>query len=325
MKNEKYKYDDNNTSWIEKYRITKIDDIIGQDHIIQLMKNIIINRDMPNLLLWGNPGVGKTSTSLSLCYELYGFKKFEQNVLELNASDERGISIVRNSIINFTKLTVTTNKNINFKIIILDEAESMTKDAQSALRKVMESYSNITRFIFICNNIHNIIEPIQSRCMKLKFNEIPHNNIKEKITEISISENLKLTKSGLKAIIELSNGDMRKCILLLQNLKYLDVKLNKKNIYNNYKYITFKKFNNYINKIKSTDDVLTISSKLNNKGYLFLSIINQYVKFVINMNKEDNVKSKILFELTDVENKIMCGCNEEILLWKLLNNIRINL
>lgn len=325
MKNEKYKYDDNNTSWIEKYRITKIDDIIGQDHIIQLMKNIIINRDMPNLLLWGNPGVGKTSTSLSLCYELYGFKKFEQNVLELNASDERGISIVRNSIINFTKLTVTTNKNINFKIIILDEAESMTKDAQSALRKVMESYSNITRFIFICNNIHNIIEPIQSRCMKLKFNEIAHNNIKEKITEISISENLKLTKSGLKAIIELSNGDMRKCILLLQNLKYLDVKLNKKNIYNNYKYITFKKFNNYINKIKSTDDVLTISSKLNNKGYLFLSIINQYVKFVINMNKEDNVKSKILFELTDVENKIMCGCNEEILLWKLLNNIRINL
>jgi replication factor C subunit 2/4 len=325
MKNEKYKYDDNNTSWIEKYRITKIDDIIGQDHIIQLMKNIIINRDMPNLLLWGNPGVGKTSTSLSLCYELYGFKKFEQNVLELNASDERGISIVRNSIINFTKLTVTTNKNINFKIIILDEAESMTKDAQSALRKVMESYSNITRFIFICNNIHNIIEPIQSRCMKLKFNEIPNNNIKEKITEISTSENLQLTKSGLKAIIELSNGDMRKCILLLQNLKYLDVKLNKKNIYNNYKYITFKKFNHYINKIKSTNDVLLISSKLNNKGYLFLSIINQYVKFVINMDKPDNIKSKILFELTDVENKIMCGCNEEILLWKLLNNIRINL
>ena len=159
--------------------------------------------------------------------------------------------------------------------------------------------------------------------MKLKFKEIAYENLKDKILEISKNENLKLEKSGLKAIIELSNGDLRKCIVFLQNIKYLEVKLNKKNIFNNYKYITSKKFLKYTNEIKTFNDVITISNKFNNKGFLFLSIIKCYIEYVLKMKINDNIKAKILFELSDTENKIICGCNEEILLWKLLNNVRL--
>ena len=326
MNSEKYAFKNDKTSWIEKYRIIKLKDIIGQDEIINFMINITKTLEMPNLLLWGSPGVGKTSSALSLCYELYGFKRLEQNILELNASDERGIGVVRNKIINFTKLKTTTEDpnypSPPFKIIILDEAESMTKDAQTALRKVMETYSYITRFIFICNNIHNIIEPIQSRCMKFKFKEIPCDNIKEKILEISNNENIDIKKSGINAVIKLSSGDMRKCILFLQNLKYLNIKLNKKNIYKNSRYITYKKFKEYVSNITNCDDVINISRELNNEGYLFNSILECYVKFILKQKIDDKTKSQILFDLTNNENNINSGCNEDFQLWILLNNIR---
>lgn len=320
--NEKFK-----TSWIEKYRVTKLDDIIGNNDIIHFMKNIKNTKSMPNLLLWGSPGVGKTSVSLSLCYELYGFEKFEKNVLELNASDERGINVVRDKIINFAKLMIPTQDpnypSPQFKIIILDEAESMTKDAQTALRKVMETYSHITRYIFICNNVNNIIEPIQSRCMKLKFKTIQKENIKKKIIDISMNENINITKTGVDAVIQLSKNDIRKCILLLQNLKYLNIQLNKKNIYKYFNYITFDCFQQYVQNIKTCDDVLNISINMYNEGYNFESIIQNYVKFILNLkNIDDKQKSHFLFDLSNVENKIIEGCNEQYQLWILLNNIK---
>ncbi len=320
-----------NIPWLEKYRPKKIKDIVSQEEITNILNNIILTKEMPHLLFYGSSGVGKTTAILALCIELYGIKKFYDNVLELNASDERGINVVRNKIITFARLKIGTPDPDYpcppFKIIILDEAEAMTKDAQSALRKVMEEYTDIARFCFICNNIHQIIEPINSRCMKLKFKTIPIININNKLMEIALIENINIKMDDLKAISEISNGDLRKSILFLQNLKYLkDKQPTYDAIYNLNKYITYSQMSNYINKIiknKDISNLLKITNDIINEGFVFYSILKQFIDYVINLNINDTQKAKILYNLSNVEKIINNSGDEYSQLLKILNDIRV--
>lgn len=176
---------------------------------------------MPHLLLYGPPGTGKTTTALAMVRQLFGPELSKARVLELNASDERGIGVVRNKIKNFAAVAV--GKPVEgypsppFKVIILDEADSMTTDAQNALRRTMETYSRVTRFIFICNYVSRIIEPLASRCAKFRFKSLQGDVIYERIHYICGREGVQLADGTLDTLTKISQGDMRKAITTLQS------------------------------------------------------------------------------------------------------------
>ena len=201
--------------WVEKYRPTKLSEIINQTEIIGSLKALIKDpTDMPHLLFSGSAGVGKTTTALCLSRQILGSNYNLNSILELNASDERGIGMVREKVKKFSKWSGFAD--IPFKIIILDEADEMTSDAQTALRRIIEDAAKICRFILIANNVSKIIEPIQSRCAAFKFTSVSEQDVIARLEEIAKKEKVKTDKKGLKAIYEYTDGDLRHAINLMQ-------------------------------------------------------------------------------------------------------------
>ena len=200
--------------WVEKYRPTKLSEVVNQTEIIGSLEALIKDpTDMPHLLFSGSAGVGKTTTALCITRQILG-DYAKDYTLELNASDERGIGMVREKVKKFSRFAGMAD--VPFKIIILDEADEMTADAQTALRRIIEDTAQYCRFILIANNISKIIEPIQSRCAAFKFTTIPEEDIITRLAEIAKKEKIKADKKGLQAICEYSEGDMRHAINLLQ-------------------------------------------------------------------------------------------------------------
>lgn len=213
------------TPWVEKYRPKSLDDVAAQDHAVRVLKQTLASANLPHMLFYGPPGTGKTSTVLALAKQLYGPLLYKTRVLELNASDERGINIVREKIKNFARLIVSNPLKEDlasypcppYKIIILDEADSMTKDAQSALRRTMETYSGATRFCLICNYITRIIDPLASRCSKFRFRLLNNENALARLQHIVDSEGVQMQNQNvLSDVLRVSNGDLRKAITYLQ-------------------------------------------------------------------------------------------------------------
>ncbi|KAI5970786.1 RFC2 [Candida margitis] len=226
------------TPWVEKYRPKNLNDIASQEHAVKVLEKQVSTGNLPHMLFYGPPGTGKTSTILALAKQLYGPNLYKSRVLELNASDERGISIVRQKIKNFAKLTVSNPSSEDlknypcppYKIIILDEADSMTNDAQSALRRTMETYANITRFALVCNYITRIIDPLASRCSKFRFKLLNNENSLNRLKYIANEEHLNLDKSQgedeiLNEVLRISAGDLRKAITYLQSASKLSTSL----------------------------------------------------------------------------------------------------
>jgi replication factor C subunit 2/4 len=323
---------ENNTPWIEKYRPKKLSEIVSQEESISILNNTLKTGELPHLLLYGPPGTGKTSSILALCNELFGPIRVNERVIELNASDDRGINVVRGKIINFAKIAIGTKdpKYLcpDYKIIILDEADAMTKEAQAALRKVMEENSNITRFCIICNYINQIIEPINSRCVKIRFKPIDKTNLINKLEWISTHENIKINFGALQCIGDISNGDLRKSILMLQNIKYIKnnnesfYQISKEDIYDICKYISNELMIKYINEIKKNDsiiNVINVTKEIINNGYIFNSIMTKISNYIIYNNEiDDKQKSKVLFEISFIEKNINDGADEYIQLLKLM-------
>ncbi|MCP8715959.1 MAG: replication factor C small subunit [Asgard group archaeon] len=202
--------------WVEKYRPHKLEDIVGNEETIERLKLVVQDGNMPNMIISGLPGIGKTTSIHCLAYELLGDKYYHQATLELNASDDRGIDVVRNKIKQFaqTKILLPPGRQ---KIIILDEADSMTPGAQQALRRTMEIYSNTTRFAFACNQSLKIIEPLQSRCAILRYNKLSDEEVLARLLEIIKMENVQYNSEGLQALIFTAEGDMRQAINNLQS------------------------------------------------------------------------------------------------------------
>lgn len=201
--------------WVEKYRPEKLKDIVGNEETVERLEQIAKDGNMPHMIISGLPGIGKTTSVHCLAHELLG-KSYSQAVLELNASDDRGIDVVRNQIKHFAqkKCHLPPGKH---KIIILDEADSMTAGAQQALRRTMELYSNTTRFAFACNQSNKIIEPLQSRCAILRYSKLSDEQVLKRLMEIIKAENVSFTNDGLEAIIFTAEGDMRQAINNLQS------------------------------------------------------------------------------------------------------------
>ncbi|KAI0383849.1 putative replication factor protein [Hypomontagnella monticulosa] len=211
--------------WVEKYRPKTLSDVTAQDHTVNVLQRTLQASNLPHMLFYGPPGTGKTSTILALAKELYGPEMMKSRVLELNASDERGISIVREKVKDFARMQLTNPPPgyksrypvPPYKIIILDEADSMTQDAQSALRRTMETYSKITRFCLICNYVTRIIDPLASRCSKFRFKSLDQGNAKKRLEEIAQKEGVTLEDGAVDALIKCSEGDLRKAITFLQS------------------------------------------------------------------------------------------------------------
>lgn len=208
-----------NLMWSEKYRPKKLVDVVDQEEIIKGISNLVKNREeIPHMLLAGPAGVGKTTTALCIAMELLG-ENWKDHVLELNASDERGIKMVREKVKGFTEWRDATGeqqlKNL-FKIIILDEADEMTSEAQTALRAMIEKGSEITRFILVCNYLSQIIEPIQSRCVVFRFTRLPEADVVDQLRMICENEKVKFEEKALAQIYNATGGDMRHSINILQ-------------------------------------------------------------------------------------------------------------
>ncbi|XP_042010563.1 replication factor C subunit 2 isoform X2 [Salvia splendens] len=200
--------------WVEKFRPTKVSDIVGNQDAVARLQVIARDGNMPNLILAGPPGTGKTTSILALAHELLG-PNYREAVLELNASDDRGIDVVRNKIKMFAQKKVTLPPG-RHKIIILDEADSMTSGAQQALRRTMEIYSNSTRFGLACNTSSKIIEPIQSRCALVRFSRLSDQEILGRLMVVVAAEKVPYVPEGLEAIIFTADGDMRQALNNLQ-------------------------------------------------------------------------------------------------------------
>ncbi|KAI3529755.1 replication factor C [Colletotrichum abscissum] len=201
--------------WVEKYRPVFLDDVVGNTETIDRLKIIAKEGNMPHVIISGMPGIGKTTSVLCLARQLLG-DTYKEAVLELNASDERGIDVVRNRIKGFAQKKVTLPQG-RHKLVILDEADSMTSGAQQALRRTMEIYSNTTRFAFACNQSNKIIEPLQSRCAILRYARLTDEQVVKRLLQIIEAEKVEYSDDGLAALVFSAEGDMRQAINNLQS------------------------------------------------------------------------------------------------------------
>jgi replication factor C small subunit len=206
-----------NLMWSEKYRPKKLDEVVDQKEIIRGISNLIKSPDIPHMLFAGPAGVGKTTTALCIAMELLG-EEWKKNTLELNASDERGIKMVRERVKEFAaSIKLASDKEFGKpKIIILDEADEMTSEAQTALRRIIEDSARTTRFIIICNYLSQIIEPIQSRCVVFRFTRLPREEVIEHLKEICEKEKVKFEEKAVAQIYDATGGDMRHSINIMQ-------------------------------------------------------------------------------------------------------------
>ncbi|EIW67644.1 hypothetical protein TREMEDRAFT_69661 [Tremella mesenterica DSM 1558] len=198
---------------VEKYRPNTLDEVVSHQDITNTIEKFIEAGRLPHLLLYGPPGTGKTSTVLALARRLYG-PPYQKHILELNASDDRGIDVVRDQIKSFAMTKVLFSKG--FKLVILDEADMMTQAAQSALRRVIETHTKNVRFCILCNYVNKITPAIQSRCTRFRFSPLPEKEVQRKVDDVVEKEGVNLTDDGRAALLKLSKGDMRRALNVLQ-------------------------------------------------------------------------------------------------------------
>jgi replication factor C subunit 2/4 len=311
--------------WIEKYRPNNINDILLNKFIKTKLCKIIERNNIPNMIITGEPGTGKTSTVLCLLKKLYDANLYKENILELNASDDRGLSIINNVILPFSKKK--TNKNVN-KIIVLDEADSITNKAQNLLSNILAEQNIKTKFIFICNDCSKINESIQSKCIMIQFPKISKKNILSKIEYISKNENIEYDKEGLESLLFVSDNDIRQSINNLECIYHSYKKITKETVYDFVdlpKPIYIEKILNFILNKKFNESINTVK-ELHDKGYSANDILLTFMNFLLEdkllLDEEMKLKIYEIVSLTyiKVNDGIqtllqLCGCISKIYLY----------
>lgn len=304
--------DDSHTIWIEKYRPATLADIVGQDEIVERLSSYVKSGNLPHLLFTGSAGVGKTTAAVTLAREFFK-DSWQMNFREMNASDERGIDVVRNQIKQFAR----TNPlgDATFKILFLDEADALTTDAQAALRRTMESYAQTCRFILSCNYSSKIIDPIQSRCAIYRFKPLGPDAVKEEVRRIASKERLTISTGAMDAIVYIAQGDMRKAINAVQGAAIISKIIDEKRIYA----ITSTARPDEIN------DLLTLSltgdfdgaesllaQLLHERGIAPNELINQCYRALIKKDIERGLKVQLIDHLGETDFRLSEGANSDI-------------
>ncbi|MCD6230203.1 MAG: replication factor C small subunit [Candidatus Diapherotrites archaeon] len=305
--------------WTEKYRPKNLDEIIGQKNIVDRLKSFVSSRNMPNLLFAGPAGIGKTTCALAMAQELYK-DGYSQNFLELNASDERGIDVVRNTIKDFAR--TLPFGGVDFKIAFLDESDALTSDAQSALRRTMEKYTGTCRFILSCNYSSKIIDPIQSRCTVFRFRPFSSHDIQEMVSRISKQEKFNVTEDGLRAINYVCDGDMRRAQNILQSAFASSKEINEKVVFA----VSSRAHPTEINKMIEcalTGDFIGSRKRLDellfNYGMSGEDVIKQIYKNIVDSEKIDvDKKIWLVDKIGEFNFRMVEGANERIQLEAML-------
>lgn len=312
------------TIWTEKYRPENFSDLHGQDEIVKRVQAFVQQKNMPHLLFSGPAGVGKTSLALVIAKQLFK-DGWHQNFLELNASDERGIDIVRNKVKDFARTKAIGD--VPFKIICLDESDALTREAQQALRRTMENYTKTCRFILACNYSSKIIDPIQSRCAVFHFRPLKKENILAIIQKIAQKENLKIDPAAQEALFNISEGDCRRLENILQSSAVIATHITPDLVYSlasaaqpqEIKAILESALQqNFLDARKKLLDTML------NHGLSGLDIIKQIQKEIWNLNVEDKIKLKFIEHCGETEFRLVEGSDEFIQLESFLAYLAFN-
>lgn len=293
--------DDNNKDLplIEKYRPQTLSELKSDKE--EILREFIKNKTLPNLLFYGPPGTGKTSTISACAKDIYG-KAYNYMILEFNASDERGVDVVRDKIKTFVNTKTFFNDGI--KLVILDEIDSMTYDAQRILRQVIEKYSSNARFCLICNYILKIIDPLKSICIKFRFNPLKDSYIYDNILEITKKEKIKSSVKGRNEIVKICKGDMRKAYNILQSTYMTFKKINEKSVnltLNNYRKNDIFNILNWISTLSINECYIKIEKLQYEKGLTLINLINELTNFLINYNIDIEKKKELFIKLSEIE------------------------
>jgi len=302
-----------NLPWVEKYRPNGLQELISHEDIISTIRTFIKQDRLPHMLFYGPPGTGKTSTILACAKEIYTPQQFNSMVLELNASDDRGIGIVRGQILNFASTRTIFNKG--YKLVILDEADAMTNDAQNALRRIIEKFTENVRFCLIGNYLSKIIPALQSRCTRFRFGPLGVEQILPRLEYVCQEEKIDITMDGKEALMRLSQGDMRKVLNILQSCNMAFGKVNEDNVYTCVGHplrsdITdianwalnegFSTAYHQVNKLKTQ------------KGLSLQDILTEIHVYVHKLDLPPQVRIHLLIKLSELEARLMAGASEKI-------------
>jgi replication factor C small subunit len=304
--------DETHTIWIEKYRPQKLADIVGQDEIVERLSSYVRSGNLPHLLFTGSAGVGKTTAAVTLAREFFR-DSWQMNFRELNASDERGIEVVRNQIKQFARTTPLGEAT--FKILFLDEADALTTDAQAALRRTMESYAQTCRFILSCNYSSKIIDPIQSRCAIYRFKPLGPEAVREEVRRIASREGLTITDGAMDAIVYIAQGDMRKAINALQGAAIISPAIDEKRVYSITSTARPDEIEELLNLSLKGDfegSESLLAQLLHERGIAPNELINQMYRALLKRDMDRGLKVQLIDHLGEADFRLSEGANSDI-------------
>ena len=303
--------------WLEKYRPKSLDEVAGQEEIVERLKAYVKSGSLPHLMFAGPPGTGKTTCAIALARELFG-EDWRSSFFELNASDERGIDVVRNKIKEYARISPIGG---GFNILFLDECDHLTGDAQAALRRTMEMFTRTSRFVLSCNYSSRIIEPIQSRTAVFRFRPLKPEAIQKYLERIAKEEKLKVTPDAMKALIYVAGGDMRKAVNALQVAASVATTIDEDVLYKTASTARPEEVKKLIDTALS-GDFLRAREALDNLlieyGLAGEDILRQIHRQVFEIALPDEFKVKLVDAIGEVEFRLVEGSNERIQIENLL-------